>query len=72
MVSFLQLIEIVVAGNFRKAEHVGFQTVRQGLMKTRRPNGTLRILSHIFALKRWVATLWSDYGASGPAVACKL
>jgi uncharacterized protein (DUF433 family) len=38
MVSFLQLIEIVVAGNFRKAEHVGFQTVRQGLMKTRRPN----------------------------------
>ena len=31
MVSFLQLIEIVVAENFRKAEHVGFQTVRRGL-----------------------------------------
>ena len=29
MVSFLQLIEIVVAGRFRKAEHLPLQTIRQ-------------------------------------------
>ena len=29
MVSFLQLIEVVVAGNFRKAERVSFRTVRR-------------------------------------------
>ena len=35
MVSFLQLIEIVVAGNFRKAERVGFQTVRRAYENAR-------------------------------------
>ena len=71
MVSFLQLIEIVVAGNFRKQNTWVFRR-SAGLMKTRRPNGTLSILSHMFALNRWVATLRSGYGASGQAVACKV
>ena len=35
MVSFLQLIEIVVAGNFRKAERVGFQAVRRAYENAR-------------------------------------
>ena len=35
MVSFLRLVEIVVAGNFRKAEGVSFQTVRRAYDNTR-------------------------------------
>lgn len=35
MVSFLQLIEIVVAGKFRKAEHVSFQGVRKAYENAR-------------------------------------
>ncbi len=36
MVSFLQLIEIMVAGNFRKAEHVSFDRVRRAYANAQR------------------------------------
>lgn len=36
MVSFLQLIEIVVAANFRRTEHVSFQTVRSAYENARK------------------------------------
>ena len=35
MVSFLQLVEIVVAAKFRKSEHVSFQTVRRAYENAR-------------------------------------
>jgi uncharacterized protein (DUF433 family) len=47
MVSFLQLIEIVVAGNFRKAEHVGFRTVRRAYENTKAQWGIEYPFAHL-------------------------
>jgi uncharacterized protein (DUF433 family) len=45
MVSFLQLVEIVVAGRFRKADRIPFRTVRQAYMNLKKETG----LAHPFA-----------------------
>lgn len=39
MVSFLQMIEIVVAAKFRKAEKISFQTVRRAYDNTKKESG---------------------------------
>lgn len=45
MVSFLQLVEIVVAGRFRKADRTPFQTVRQAYLNLKKETG----MEHPFA-----------------------